>query len=84
MYFVKIAPREYAEASLFSFYSVEAAGDFMKSVITAAVPNEYGKRPVVTVWEESEADADPKGAEPDSNEVVDYDDGSGVGQTFSP
>ena len=63
MYFVKIAPREYAEGSLCSFYRVEIAGEFIKAFLSSAVPNENGKLPIVTVWEESEADADPKGEE---------------------
>ena len=75
MYIVKIAPREYAEASLFSFYRLESVGEFIKAVLASAVPNEYGKRPVVTVWEKSEADEEPKGAEPDSNEETAYDPG---------
>lgn len=84
MYIVRLVYHSYDNGIILRFPDAISAAAYISDTLPRTVPDGDGRPVTAEIWEESEADADPKGAQPDSNEVFDYDDGAGVGQTFSP
>lgn len=75
MYFVKLRHSEYEVGITVKFGTAAAAARYVSETLPWAVPDADGRPVKAEIWGESDIPEAPE---------IENDDGSGVGQTFSP